>query len=128
MVSDTLTKAGYEPETVVMAILSQLGESEINKNLSGIHEAFYAFQQDNMLCQYLDDFRFNIMGLTPRSEFLDEILGELEISHILATPNPSYSRYGLDTEYLQIQFNRIGDEDKENIKEMGRKLKGYINS
>ena len=126
--ADVSTRSVYEPETVVMAILYQLGEIKINKNLCRIHEAFFDFKKDATLGQYLEEFGFNEMGLSPRSGFLDEILGEIEQSQILNTNNPSYSTYGLDTEYLQKQFNEIKPNDQENIKEMGRKLKGYINS
>lgn len=115
------------PEQFVMAIFSQLGLEKINKNISNIHRAFYDFKSKQEYAAYLKEFRFNEMGLTPFSDFLDYILNALELSGILVTSNPSYGQYTLNVKYLEAQFQVFGEDDQKKITEMGAKLKEYIN-
>ncbi|MFA7078671.1 MAG: hypothetical protein WC147_09745 [Syntrophomonas sp.] len=122
-----LTKVNlYGPEKLVMAILAKVGETEINKNLAKIHEAFFYFKRDKEFSKYMKDFRFNEMGLSPFSDLLDQVLNMIENSHILATSNPSYETYKLNVPYLNKQFEDIAPNDKENIEEMGKMLRDYV--
>lgn len=63
----------------------------------------------------MDEFEFDLSGLSPFSDLLDRVLFRLETSAVLGTLNPAYSRY------------EIRDETKEYIRaESQQKFSGEL--
>lgn len=86
------------PDHVVMAVLSKLKTSSIPKDPAIIHKGFYHLKLNENYKELTKDFFFNMSGLTPFSELLDEILFKLETASVLSTTNPSYEKYELLTQ------------------------------
>lgn len=108
------------PDHVVMAVLSKLKTSSIPKDPAIIHKGFYHLKLNENYKELTKDFFFNMSGLTPFSELLDEILFKLETASVLSTTNPSYEKYELNKLYLDDAFNRFDSKKQETIIEMSK--------
>jgi hypothetical protein len=103
-----------------MAVLSKLKTSSIPKDPAIIHKGFYHLKLNENYKELTKDFFFNMSGLTPFSELLDEILFKLETASVLSTTNPSYEKYELNKLYLDDAFNRFDSKKQETIIEMSK--------
>jgi len=112
---------GINEDQLVMTIFSQLG-GKIYKKLARIHEIFYDIKHDSEFGQYLKHFEFDVMGITPFSDTLDQVISRLESSELLATSNPSYGTYTINTEYMKREFNKLSPKDKEMVIKMSERF------
>ncbi|TYO94788.1 hypothetical protein [Desulfallas thermosapovorans] len=120
------TKTDIRPDELIMAILSQLEDDTLEKNLAKIHRALYYLKQNPKFADYLWEFDFDVMGLSPFSDLLDQVLSRLETSHLLDTSNPSYGTYTIKQGYMREEYNKLHDKSRQIVQEMSKELLEYF--
>lgn len=106
-------------DQLVMTIFSLLGGKI---KLARIHEIFYDIKHDSEFSQYLKHFEFDVMGITPFSDTLDQVISRLESSELLVMSNPSYGTYTINTEYMKREFNKLSPKDKEMVIKISKRF------
>lgn len=119
-------KTTRKPDDVIMAILAITSKDSIDKNPTKIHSAIYELSKQEMWKKYLADFYFDVSGISPYSELLDQVLSRLETSCMLATPNPRYSKYHLEKDYLAKALTKFSEPEKENLTCMAKEFETFI--
>lgn len=117
------------PDDIVKAILFKTSETTIPKDPSIIHKVFFQLKETREYHDLLNEFSFDLSGLSPFSELLDRVLFRLEISCILKTPNPSYEKYTINSsdKTFEKSFNKFGEEEKKIISEISQTFSSLIN-
>ncbi len=115
-----------KPDDVIMAILAMTSRQNIEKNPTKIHNAVYVLSKQELWKKYLEDFYFDVSGISPYSELLDQVLSRLETSCVLNTPNPRYAEYYLEKDYLANALTKFSKLDKENLECMAKEFETFI--
>jgi len=110
---------------LVMAIFASTEQSTIPKNQAKIQKAFYEISKS--WNDYFSELIFDISGICPYSEKLDQIITQLETCTILGTSNPSYKEYSLNLDYLNKSLTRYNSTERRDITSIASELLATIN-
>jgi hypothetical protein len=110
---------------LVMAIFASTNQSTIPKNQAKIQKAFYEISKN--WNDYFSELIFDISGICPYSERLDQIITQLETCTILRTSNPSYKEYSLNLDYLNKSLTRYNSIERRDITRIASELIATIN-
>ncbi|MDD3268980.1 MAG: hypothetical protein PHX14_06640 [Syntrophomonadaceae bacterium] len=125
---ETLSKK-QRPDDVIMAILAKTKGDSIIKDPSKIHQSIYELSIKNQVWgKYLDAFYFDISGITPFSDLLDQVLSRLETSSLLATPNPRYEEYHLKKEFLSRSIKKFDSSEQQTLQDMADEFNNLLYS
>ena len=115
-------------DDVIMGILSRMDKVSIPKDPGILHQAIYELKKKDNYNKLLQDFYFDISGITPFSDLLDRVLFRLETANILGTLNPRYAMYELQKEKLAQGFDKFSDDEKALLRNMSQDFSELINN
>lgn len=118
---------------VILAIIleSSKGIRSFTRSWTKLHQFFYKISQDPKYSDLFEDLLFDTNGPIPFSEEIDEILGELQLSGIIGSPNPVLKVYSINVTYSDIEkriddFYTLPDEVMDNIKDIASKFSSEL--
>lgn len=110
-------------DDIVSAVIYKSGNTKIPKAHSFIQQAFYKLKQEKP--ELFRSLVFDVSGISPFSDELDEVLFRLEASTIFSTLNPSYKNYTLASEEpLKLAYEKV--TDKATIDTLARSFSALI--
>jgi hypothetical protein len=110
---------------LVMAIFASTKQNTLPKNQANIQIAFYKISKN--WNKYFSELVFDISGICPYSEKLDQIITQLETCTILRTSNPSFKEYSLNQDYLNKSLSRYNTTELTDITSIASELLATIN-
>lgn|GEM_PF-2649770 len=122
----TSLRTTRKPDDVIMAILASTSKTKIVKDPTVFHNAIFELSKNESWNGYLEDFFFDVSGISPFSDLLDQVLSRLETSCVLATPNPRYEEYDLQKDYLSISLNKFDASQQDCLKQMANKFEEIL--
>jgi len=111
-------------DDIISAIIYKSGNTKIiPKAHSFIQQAFYSLKQEKP--ELFRSLIFDVSGISPFSDELDEMLFRLEASTIFSTLNPSYKNYTIASdEPLKLAYEKI--TDKESINSLAKSFSRLV--
>ena len=110
---------------IVMAVLASTQKPCLPKNQAKIQIAFHEISKK--WNHYFSGLIFDISGICPYSEKLDQIITQLETCTILGTSNPTYKEYSLNRDYLSKSLSRFNPAELKDISNIAAELLAAIN-
>ena len=119
-------KAKKKPDDVIMAFLASTSHDNIVKDPTAIHSAIYKLTDNAKWNKFFESFYFDLSGISPFSDLLDQILSRLETACVLATPNPRYEEYHLKKSYLIKALEKFDSDEKELFHQMANEVEDML--